>query len=216
VNDATTITTKQTSSKVDDVLPRTHPMRRIRTIADMVLTDIVDALGAGVGRTEAAVLVRACVLGSMLGLRTPTEILEEMQRSAVARWFVGAAPGATPTASAIATTRRALARDTEGQWFLQLVGALTSLTGVHGTRSAPTGITGLEFRDRIERASIDWRLTARQTDVLCEVARGRNNKEIAEQLGCAPGTVELHVTALLQKSRSHGRANLVARFWLGF
>lgn len=58
-----------------------------------------------------------------------------------------------------------------------------------------------------------WSLTPRQAAVLAEVALGRTNKAIAASLGIAEGTVELHVTALLQRSESESRAQLVARFW---
>ncbi len=56
-------------------------------------------------------------------------------------------------------------------------------------------------------------LTPRQSQVLGLLVRGTANKTIAAELGCAEGTVELHVTRLLHKSGCQTRAQLVAHFW---
>lgn len=60
-----------------------------------------------------------------------------------------------------------------------------------------------------------WRLTPRQVQVLRLVAQGMSNRAVAAALACAESTVELHVTALLEKSQSESRAHLVARLWSG-
>jgi DNA-binding NarL/FixJ family response regulator len=70
-----------------------------------------------------------------------------------------------------------------------------------------------EHRARLARAQAAWRLTQRQAQVLAFVVRGDANKEIAAALKCAERTVEIHVTELLRKSGSSGRAMLAARFW---
>ena len=57
------------------------------------------------------------------------------------------------------------------------------------------------------------KLTPRQSEVLELVCVGHSNKTIAALLGRAEVTVELHVTALLQKAKVENRAMLVARFW---
>jgi DNA-binding CsgD family transcriptional regulator/PAS domain-containing protein len=60
-----------------------------------------------------------------------------------------------------------------------------------------------------------WKLTPRQAQVLHLVAQGKTNRAVAALLECAESTVELHVTALLEKSQCEGRAHLVARLWSG-
>jgi DNA-binding NarL/FixJ family response regulator len=51
--------------------------------------------------------------------------------------------------------------------------------------------------------------------VLWLMAHGESNKRIAQQLGCAEGTVELHAGAILLKSGSSSRAGLAAHFFAG-
>ncbi len=69
---------------------------------------------------------------------------------------------------------------------------------------------------RVAAAATRWGLTAREAEVLGRLARGEANKTIAAALGCSPNTVEIHVSALLEKSGCESRAQLVARFWSGF
>ena len=67
--------------------------------------------------------------------------------------------------------------------------------------------------ERLARATRMWTLTPRQGDVLALVVNGDANKTIADKLGCAAGTVELHVSAILAKANAESRAALVAMFW---
>jgi two-component system, NarL family, response regulator len=48
-------------------------------------------------------------------------------------------------------------------------------------------------------------LTARELDVLREIAKGRSNKEIGNALGITEGTVKLHVKNLLEKMNAVDR-----------
>jgi DNA-binding NarL/FixJ family response regulator len=50
-------------------------------------------------------------------------------------------------------------------------------------------------------------------DVLAQVVVGRSNKAVAATLACAESTIEIHVSALLEKAACDSRAQLVARFW---
>jgi DNA-binding NarL/FixJ family response regulator len=51
-------------------------------------------------------------------------------------------------------------------------------------------------------------LTARERDVLVEIARGRTNKEIAALFGLSVRTVESHRESLMKKLEIHGVASL--------
>jgi DNA-binding CsgD family transcriptional regulator len=75
-------------------------------------------------------------------------------------------------------------------------------------RPPPAGVF-----DRAAAAGARWSLTPRQREVLAHVASGKCNKTIAAELGCAERTVELHVTACLEKARCGQRAELVAKVW---
>jgi DNA-binding CsgD family transcriptional regulator len=66
---------------------------------------------------------------------------------------------------------------------------------------------------RAAAAAVRFRLSSRETEVLAELSGGRSNKEIADALGCAEGTVELHVRSLLRKTGCTARTRLVALFW---
>lgn len=71
-------------------------------------------------------------------------------------------------------------------------------------------------RDAVARApalASRWRLTPRQTAVLALVAEGSTNRAVALRLGCSEKTIELHVSALLAKTRCATRSQLVAAFW---
>ena len=72
---------------------------------------------------------------------------------------------------------------------------------------------GAAMDERLARATRMWNLTPRQGEVLALVAHGDANKTIADKLDCAPGTVELHVSAILAKANAESRAALVAMFW---
>jgi DNA-binding NarL/FixJ family response regulator len=62
-----------------------------------------------------------------------------------------------------------------------------------------------------QRSAADAGPTARQLEVLSLIARGRQNKHIADELGIAERTVKLHVTALLDALGASNRTHLLVR-----
>jgi DNA-binding CsgD family transcriptional regulator len=72
---------------------------------------------------------------------------------------------------------------------------------------------GDALSERLDIVTIEWGLTRRQVAVLKLVVRGEANKEVAQALGCAENTVELHVTQLLRKANVSTRTRLIALFW---
>jgi DNA-binding CsgD family transcriptional regulator len=61
------------------------------------------------------------------------------------------------------------------------------------------------------QALLDGVLTERETEVLYRVAEGMRNREIAEALWIAPGTVRKHLDNIYAKLGVHGRAAATAR-----
>ena len=53
-------------------------------------------------------------------------------------------------------------------------------------------------------------LTARETEVIELVAKGRSAKEAALMLGIAPCTIERHIENVRLKTRTRNRAHMVA------
>lgn len=96
-------------------------------------------------------------------------------------------------------------------------------TGLHVSRLAAPGLAphylAVERGARPTAAGLAlqrarrWGLTPRQGDVLALIAEGLSNRAIAARLGCAEGTVEIHVSAILDKADAESRAQLVARVW---
>lgn len=65
--------------------------------------------------------------------------------------------------------------------------------------------TGLGSGLTDPRHSETPRLTRRQRDVLALIGHGKSNKEIADTLGLAEGTVKIHVTAILKALKASNR-----------
>lgn len=82
---------------------------------------------------------------------------------------------------------------------------LRKLLGRDGTDAAPAPA----FEVRPLRGNVQP--TRRQKDVLSCVARGLTNKEIARELGIAPGTVKIHLAALFEIFGASNRTELLLR-----
>jgi len=73
---------------------------------------------------------------------------------------------------------------------------------------------GNDHATRVTHRAALWGLTLREEQVLALVAQGKASKRVAAELGCAEGTVELHLTTIYRKAQVENRASLVARFWM--
>lgn len=103
------------------------------------------------------------------------------------------------------------------------VGYLTKTTSgaklMHGLEQAMVGefpvqkdIVDTLVRAITREASADApALTAREHQVLAQLAEGRSNAQIADLLKLSVGTVKMHVGKLCQKFEVHSRAEIVAR-----
>ncbi|MGH7679977.1 MAG: response regulator transcription factor, partial [Gemmatimonadaceae bacterium] len=83
-----------------------------------------------------------------------------------------------------------------GGSFFSAPAARTLAAALRGDADAATP------RDRLES------LTARERDVLLEIARGNTNREIATRFGISVRTVESHREALMRKLGVRGAASL--------
>jgi DNA-binding NarL/FixJ family response regulator len=72
---------------------------------------------------------------------------------------------------------------------------------------------GARLDTQVALAATRWSLTPRQTEILARVAEGNANRTIAAIAGISERTVEVHVTALLDKAQVECRAELVARVY---
>jgi DNA-binding NarL/FixJ family response regulator len=120
-----------------------------------------------------------------------------------------------PTARIIALTSyegdqdiyRALEAGVRGYLLKESVHAdvLRAIRVVHsGKRLLPPGVAG-----RLSEYFPEVALTPRETEVLGLVANGLGNREIADRLGTATGTVKIHVQNILEKLSAADRTQAV-------
>src|SRR5699024_12368318 len=62
--------------------------------------------------------------------------------------------------------------------------------------------TYTQYASAVERFE---RLTAREREILIRLSQGETNAEIAKALHLAPGTVKVHVSAILRKTEARNR-----------
>jgi DNA-binding CsgD family transcriptional regulator len=118
------------------------------------------------------------------------------------------------TSSGLLVFEAAVAKNSvEASALRLLVPWLAMLFGSAGPAESPRSADWKQTR--LAALAVRWRLTPRQRQVLWLMAHGESNKRIAQQLGCAEGTVELHAGAILLKSGSSSRAGLAAHFFAG-
>jgi len=66
-----------------------------------------------------------------------------------------------------------------------------------------------EVAERLSEYFPQVALTPREVEVLGHVAKGMANKEIADQLGTASGTVKMHIQNILEKLGASDRTHAV-------
>jgi DNA-binding CsgD family transcriptional regulator len=124
------------------------------------------------------------------------------------RWDFASTTGRSTSAAAPAATRAAIA----GAIARFEAGARSrDVVAVAGLPRRWLVVLPLASGDRFASACAAWRLTARQAEVLLQIAAGEPNKTIAERLGCTEATVEAHATAIYRKARVGGRIALIAK-----
>ena len=102
---------------------------------------------------------------------------------------------------------RALEAGVRGYLLKEMVHTevLRAIRIVHaGKRFIPTEVT-----QQLSGFFPEVALTAREIEVLSLVARGFGNKEAADQLGTAPGTIKAHVQSILSKLGANDRTHAV-------
>lgn len=76
------------------------------------------------------------------------------------------------------------------------------------TRRLIEAFVGTRPRSKPEEGVVDA-LTEREREILCFVAKGLSNDEIAEELVISPATVKTHIARIMAKTDTHDRAQLV-------
>lgn len=79
----------------------------------------------------------------------------------------------------------------------------------HLLQEVPAGHTPAAENGSDESDDQLARLTPRQRDVLRLLAQGQSNKQIAEVLGLAPGTVKIHISRILRAFKVQNRTQAV-------
>ena len=82
--------------------------------------------------------------------------------------------------------------------------AISELRDMH---MQPSLARATALHDRIAAPVYPDRLTAREVEILCRIAAGRTNQEIAEDLILSIRTVERHITNLYGKIGARGKAD---------
>lgn len=100
-----------TVKRLEDFVPRAHPLRAIRDILNIALRKMdsdFDTMYADCGRDSIAPekLLRALVLQSLYGIRSERQLCEHLEYNLLYRWFVGIAMDDAVWVSSSFTTNR--------------------------------------------------------------------------------------------------------------
>lgn len=122
-----------------------------------------------------------------------------------------------PVAAVVVSAHLPMAAVTARQLAVDVRSASPSTLVVVGGPGAPRGARGLDLvtddpSELLALLTADSAvLTARECEVLREVAEGRTNSEIADVLGLSPATVKTHLDHVFAKTGTEHRAAAVAR-----
>lgn len=96
------------------------------------------------------------------------------------------------------------------EMLLAIVALLFAVLGIWlGNRLTPRHHAGPFARN--DRALASLGISAREIEVLGELAKGKANKVIARDLGISPNTVKTHVARLFEKLGAGNRTEAIAR-----
>lgn len=68
---------------------------------------------------------------------------------------------------------------------------------------------------RVARMAEAWKLTKREAEVLELIVQAYTNKDIANRFKLAIGTVEIHVSRVIHKSKCASRAEVIVAAYTG-
>lgn len=88
---------------------------------------------------------------------------------------------------------------------------LVSSGSAHGDRPYYLATIRQTRTSRVRKAAALWSLTARETEIVCALFDGRDNKSIASELGISPKTVENHMTSIFSKTETRSRTELISK-----
>ena len=93
---------------------------------------------------------------------------------------------------------------------------LAALRDVHAGGSPMSSIVARQVVQFFQRTCVSVpdadRLSDREHEILQLLARGRQNKEIVNELGISPSTVATHIRRIYEKLQVHSRAEAVGKF----
>ena len=95
--------------------------------------------------------------------------------------------------------------------YVGLIGAVFLALGAYVGATALRPSSSNASPDGNERAQIALGISAREMDVLHELAAGRSTKEIAQRLNVSPNTVKTHISRLFEKLGAKRRTDAICR-----
>lgn len=105
-----------------------------------------------------------------------------------------------------------MARAFVGDFYIFIVAVAFLALGIYvGVRVLRRPVAEPGDFDGNPRAQASLGISPRELDVLHQLAAGRSNKEIAEQLHVSPNTVKTHVSRLFEKLGARRRTDAIVK-----